>query len=114
MRWEVHKQRCEQLDLAYRRMIEQTAEPLNADVQKRLLVEPAEKPPLPPGGRLGDARADMLVTNDLSNVERQISDSVDRAVVAGRRRSATTIHGVGRLGEIWCHCGVSVERQANV
>ena len=95
-------------------MIEQTAEPLNADVQKRLLVEPAEKPPLPPGGRLGDARADMLVTNDLSNVERQITDSVDRAVVAGRRPSATTIHGVGRFGEIWCHCGVSVERQANV
>ena len=95
-------------------MIEQTAEPLNADVQKRLLVEPAEKPPLPPGGRLGDARADMLVTNDLSNVERQITDSVDRAVVAGRRRSATTIHGVGRFSEIWCHCGVSVERQANV
>ena len=95
-------------------MIEQTADPLNADVQKRLLVEPAEKPPLPPGGRLGDARADMLVTNDLSNVERQITDSVDRAVVAGRRRSATTIHGVGRFGETWCHCGVSVERQANV
>ena len=114
MRWEVYKQRCVQPDVVSRWMIEQTAGLLDAGLRGRLLAELAEKPLPPPRDHLGDARVNMFVTNELSRVDLEISDSVDRAVVARRRTSATTINGVGRFGEIWCHCGVSVERQANV
>ena len=82
-------------------MIEQTA-------------ERAEKPLPPARSHLGDAHADMFVINDLSDVALEISDSVDRAVVAGRRTSATTINGVGRFGEIGCNYAAYVERLANV
>ena len=95
-------------------MIEQTAELLDAGLREGLLAELAEKPIPPPRGHLGDDRADMFVTNELSRVELEISDSVDRAVIAGRRTSATTINGVGRFGEIGCNYAAYVERLANV
>ncbi len=114
MRWEVYKQRCDQPDVVSRWMIEQTAELLDAGLRERLLAELAEKPIPPPRGHLGDDRADMFVINDLSDVALEISDSVDRAVIAGRRTSATTIHGVGRFGEIWCSYAAYVKRMANV
>ena len=114
MRWEVYKQRCEQPDVVSRWMIEQTAELLDAGLRERLLAELAEKPMPPPRGHLGDTRADMFVINDLSDVALEISDSVDRAVIAGRHTSATTIHGVERFSEIWCNYAAYVERLANV
>ena len=114
MRWEVYKQRCDQPDVVSPWMIEQTAELLDAGLRERLLAELAEKPLPPPRDHLGDARVNMFVTNELSRVELEISDSVDRAVVAGRRTSATTINGVGRFGEIGCNYAVYVERLANV
>ena len=95
-------------------MIEQTAELLAAGLREGLLAELAEKPIPPPRGHLGDARVNMFVTNELSHVELEISDSVDQAVVAGPRTSATTIHGVGRFGEIGCNYAAYVERLANV
>ena len=95
-------------------MIEQTAGLLDAGLRGRLLAELAEKPLPPPRDHLGDARVDMFVTNELSRVELEISDSVDRAVVARRRTSATTINGVGRFGEIRCNYAAYVERLAIV
>ena len=91
-------------------MIEQTAGLLDAGLRGRLLAELAEKPLPPPRDHLGDARVNMFVTNELSRVELEISDSV----VAGRRTSATTINGVGRFGEIGCNYAAYVERLANV
>ena len=114
MRWEVYKKRSDLPDVVYRWMIEQTVGLLDAGLRGRLLAELAEKPIPPPRGHLGDDRADMFVINDLSDVALEISDSVDRAVVAGRRTSATTINGVGRFGEIGCNYAAYVERLANV
>ena len=114
MRWEVYEQRCVQTDVVSRWMIEQTVELLDAGLRGRLLAELAEKPLPPPRDHLGDARVNMFVTNELSRVELEISDSVDRAVVARRRTSATTINGVGRFGEIGCNYAAYVERLANV
>ena len=95
-------------------MIEQTVGLLDAGLRGRLLAELAEKPLPPPRDHVGDVRVNMFVTNELSRVEREISDFVDRAVVAGRRTSATTINGVGRFGEIGCNYAAYVERLANV
>ena len=95
-------------------MIEQTVGLLDAGLRGRLHAELAEKPLPPPRDHLGDARVNMFVTNELSHVELEISDSVDQAVVAGPRTSATTLHGVGRFGEIGCNYAAYVERLANV
>ena len=101
MRRQAYKQRCEQPDVLSRWMIEQAA-------------ELAEKPLPPARSHLGDAHADMFVINDLSDVALELSDSVDRAVVAGRGTFATTVRRVGRFGEIWCNYLAYVERLGNV
>jgi hypothetical protein len=64
-------------------------------------AERAEKPLLPAGNHLGDARADVFVINDLSDVALERGDSFDRAVVAGRGTFATAVGRVGRFAEIW-------------
>ena len=114
MRWEAYKQRCEQPDVLSRWMIEQTAELLDEGLRDRLLAELARKPLARPAGHVGDARTDMFVINELSDVALAISETVDHAVRAGRCTTATAARGIGGFGDVWRDYAAYVKRLSNV